>query len=397
MDKDILECIEKNSNFFIDIRRELHQYPELGFELPKTTEIIEKYLNEFGIEYRNKIGVSGIIADIKGKDQTITIGLRADMDALPIEEKTGTSYCSKNSGNMHACGHDAHTAILLGVAKILSSKKEFLPCNVRLIFQPAEETTGGAAPMIEDKALDGVDCIFGLHVDEDLECGKIGIKYGAVNASSTDVKIEVAGKSCHGAYPSDGVDAIVTMAAIIMGIQTVISRNTDAREAVVINLGKISGGTKENIVPQNVLCTGTMRILSEDVKAKTKSRLKDMVEYTAKAYGGSGKITFKDSYIALINNDEFVDIVKENTISLLGMKNLEVKKLANMGVEDFAYYVDKIPGAFFTLGTRNEKKGIVHPAHNDKFDIDEDALKIGVEMQILNIFAAYKKLKKGQK
>ena len=187
------------------------------------------------------------------------------------------------------------------------------------------------------------------------------------------------------------------MAAIIMGIQTVISRNTDAREAVVINLGKISGGTKENIVPQNVLCTGTMRILSEDVKAKTKSRLKDMVEYTAKAYGGSGKITFKDSYIALINNDEFVDIVKENTISLLGMKNLEVKKLANMGVEDFAYYVDKIPGAFFTLGTRNEKKGIVHPAHNDKFDIDEDALKIGVEMQILNIFAAYKKLKNGQK
>lgn len=391
--KNILEIVDDYSNYFKEIRRELHSCPELGFELSETTERICRHLDNIGITYRKNVGISGIVADIQGRDKNVTIALRADMDALPIEENTNVKYVSRNKGKMHACGHDAHTAILLGVGKILALNKDKIPCNVRLLFQPAEETTGGAEPMILDGALEGVDCIFGLHVDEELDCGKIGIKYGAVNASSTDVRIEVEGKSCHGAYPSDGVDAIVTMSAIIMSLQTVISRNTDARESLVINLGKISGGTKENIVPQHVLCTGTMRTLSKEIKEKAKKRIREIVEYTAMAYGGTGKAIFQDSYIALINHDEYVDIIKENASLLIGNKNIQIKKLANMGVEDFAYYVDKIPGAFFTLGVRNEEKGIVAPAHNDKFNIDEDALAIGVKMEIMNIFTAYEKLR----
>ena len=389
--KKILESVDSYSNFYKEVRRELHSCPELGFELDETVKRVCRHLDEMGIGYKKNVGISGIVADIEGKDKSFTVALRADMDALPIEEKTGVEYASKNIGKMHACGHDAHTAILLGVGKVLSQYRDQLPCNVRLIFQPAEETTGGAEPMIKDGALDGVDCIFGLHVDEDLDCGKIGIKYGAVNASSTDVKIEVEGRSCHGAYPSDGVDAIVTMSAIIISLQTVISRNTDAREALVVNLGKISGGTKENIVPQHVVCTGTMRTLSEDIKKVSKKRIQEMVEYTAKAYGGEGKATFQDSYIALINHDEYVDIVKENAQTLVGDENIWVKKLANMGVEDFAYYVAEVPGAFFTLGVRNEAKGITAPAHNDRFNLDEDALATGVKMEIMNVFRAYRK------
>lgn len=392
MEKEILDLVDNYSNFYQKVRRQLHRCPELGFELTKTVEIVTHYLDEMKVNYKKNIGKIGVVAEIEGKNKEITVALRADMDALPILENSDKEYKSQNIGKMHACGHDAHTAILLGVAKVLSQVKDKLPCNVRFIFQPAEETSGGAKPMIDDGALDGVNCIFGLHVDEDLDCGKIGIKYGAVNASSTDVKIEVEGKSCHGAYPSDGVDAIVVMANIITSLQSIISRNTDARDALVINLGKISGGTKENIVPQNVVCTGTMRTLSPSVKEMGKKRISEMVEYIAKAYGGQGKASFNDGYVALINHDEYVDLVKESAENLLGDNNIQVKKVANMGVEDFAYYVEKVPGAFFTLGVRNEEKGIIHPAHNDRFDLDEDALPIGVKMQILNIYNAFQYL-----
>lgn len=392
--ENILNCAEDFKSYYSTIRRELHRCPELGFELDKTTAIVMAELERMGISYRKNVGISGIVADIEGKDKDVTIALRADMDALPIEEKNDVEYKSQIKGNMHACGHDAHTAILLGVANILSLYKEELPCNVRFIFQPAEETTGGAKPMIDDGALDKVDAIFGLHVDSGLECGKIGIKYGAMNASSTDIKIEVEGKSCHGAYPSGGVDAIVVMASIITSLQSIVSRNIDARDSAVISLGKISGGTKENIMAQNVVCTGTLRTLSKEVKAKCKQRIAQLIECIAQGYGAIGRATFADGYTALINDDSCVDIVRENAQKLVGEDKIYVKKVPNMGVEDFAYFVEKVPGAFFYLGVRNEKRGIVASEHNDRFDIDEDALPLGVKMGILNIMSAYEKIKK---
>lgn len=392
--ENILQNIEKNNQWFINTRRELHKIPELDFELPKTVAYVTSLLDEMGLTYKTGVGKSGIVVDIEGKNKDITIALRADMDALPILECGNKEYSSTISGHMHACGHDVHTAILLGVAKTISENKDSLPCNVRLLFQPAEETTGGALPMIEDGCLEGVDAIFGLHVDPTIECGVVGIKYGAYCASSTDVIIEVEGKSCHGAYPSQGIDAIVATCGIVTNLQSVISRNIDSRDSAVLSFGKIIGGEKENIVAQNVRVSGTLRTLSPEIKNKVKERVKEMVEFTAKGYGATGKVTYRDSYTALINHDEYIDIVKENGKELLGDSGIYVKTLANMGVEDFAYFVEKVPGAFFNLGVGNKKKGITAPLHNDKFDIDEDSLKIGVALQIFNILSAYDKLNK---
>lgn len=390
----ILQNIEKNNQWFINTRRELHKIPELDFELPRTVAYVTSLLDEMGLTYKTGVGKSGIVVDIEGKNKDITIALRADMDALPILECGNKEYSSTISGHMHACGHDVHTAILLGVAKTISENRDSLPCNVRLLFQPAEETTGGALPMIEDGCLEGVDAIFGLHVDPTIECGVVGIKYGAYCASSTDVIIEVEGKSCHGAYPSQGIDAIVATCGIVTNLQSVISRNIDSRDSAVLSFGKIIGGEKENIVAQNVRVSGTLRTLSPEIKNKVKERVKEMVEFTAKGYGATGKVTYRDSYTALINHDEYIDIVKENGKELLGDSGIYVKTLANMGVEDFAYFVEKVPGAFFNLGVGNKKKGITAPLHNDKFDIDEDSLKIGVTLQIFNILSAYDKLNK---
>lgn len=392
--ENILQNIEKNNQWFINTRRELHKIPELDFELPKTVAYVTSLLDEMGLTYKTGVGKSGIVVDIEGKNKDITIALRADMDALPILECGNKEYSSTISGHMHACGHDVHTAILLGVAKTISENRDSLPCNVRLLFQPAEETTGGALPMIEDGCLEGVDAIFGLHVDPTIECGVIGIKYGAYCASSTDVIIEVEGKSCHGAYPSQGIDAIVATCGIVTNLQSVISRNIDSRDSAVLSFGKIIGGEKENIVAQNVRVSGTLRTLSPEIKNKVKERVKEMVEFTAKGYGATGKVTYRDSYTALINHDEYIDIVKENGKELLGDSSIYVKTLANMGVEDFAYFVEKVPGAFFNLGVGNKKKGITAPLHNDKFDIDEDSLKIGVALQTFNILSAYDKLNK---
>ena len=392
--ENILQNIEKNNQWFINTRRELHKIPELDFELPKTVAYVTSLLDEMGLTYKTGVGKSGIVVDIEGKNKDITIALRADMDALPILECGNKEYSSTISGHMNACGHDVHTAILLGVAKTISENRDSLPCNVRLLFQPAEETTGGALPMIEDGCLEGVDAIFGLHVDPTIECGVIGIKYGAYCASSTDVIIEVEGKSCHGAYPSQGIDAIVATCGIVTNLQSVISRNIDSRDSAVLSFGKIIGGEKENIVAQNVRVSGTLRTLSPEIKNKVKERVKEMVEFTAKGYGATGKVTYRDSYTALINHDEYIDIVKENGKELLGDSGIYVKTLANMGVEDFAYFVEKVPGAFFNLGVGNKKKGITAPLHNDKFDIDEDSLKIGVALQIFNILSAYDKLNK---
>lgn len=383
--------IENCEQWFINVRRELHQHPELDFNLPETTGIICKYLDEIKIPYKTGIGKSGIVADLKGKNSNITIALRADIDALPILENTECEYSSKNIGKMHACGHDVHTSILLGTAKILAAKKEELPCNVRFIFQPAEETTGGAVPMIEDGVLEGVNCIFGLHVDPSTEAGKIAVKYGAMNASATDVNIKIKGKSCHGAYPSGGVDAVVTAAYVITALQTIVSRNIDSRDSLVLTFGTMQSGTKENIVAQEAFCCGTMRSLSNSVRDKAKKRINSIVEMVSAAYEAKGEVFYRDSYNALINHDEYVDLIKTNGENILGVDKVKIKALPDMGVEDFAYFLEKIPGAFFNLGVGNKEKKITAPLHNDKFNIDESAIIVGIKMQIANILSAYEK------
>ncbi|WP_304156812.1 M20 family metallopeptidase [Fusobacterium ulcerans] len=381
------ENVEKEKEWLINVRRDFHKHPELGQEEFRTMEKICEYLQEMGISYRNKVFKTGVIAEIKGEDQGYTIALRADIDALPIIDKKNTSYASINEGKCHACGHDAHTTI----AKYFSANKIVPPCNIRFLFQPAEETVGGAKPMIQEGALENVNCVFGLHVDEYLPTGHIGIKYGAMNASSDTLKINIYGKSCHGAYPSGGVDAILAASHVMVALQSIVSRNIDARESGVVTIGTIHGGTQGNIIADKVQLVGTLRTLNPEVRKTMLGKIEEIVINVPKAFGGSGEFVREEGYTALINHDKEVDIVKENAVELLGEDNIFEKKTANMGVEDFAYFIENIPGAFFTLGVANKEKGIDAPAHNGLFDIDEDALLVGVEMQLLNIYSAFNK------
>lgn len=376
---------KKIENWLIDVRRDFHQNPELGTEEYRTHDRICQYLDEMGIPYKT-LFKTGVIADIKGEDESITIALRGDIDALPIIDEKNVGYASKNKGMCHACGHDAHATIVLGVAKYFCEAGEKPPFNIRLIFQPAEETVGGAKPMIEEGALEGVDIVYGLHVDETLDVGQIGVKYGAMNASSDTLKVSIEGESCHGAYPSRGVDALLISSHVIIALQSIVSRNLDARESGVITFGTINGGTQGNIIANKILLTGTLRTLDPDVREKMKKRIKEIIETLPLAFGGKGKIDIEPGYTALINHDKSVNIIKESATQLFGKENIYEKKLANMGVEDFAYFVEEREGAFFTLGVRNKEKNIVVQAHNGSFDIDEKALVNGVMMQILNIY-----------
>lgn len=388
---NIKKLVEDEKQWLIDVRRDFHSHPELGQQEFRTMNKICEYLDEMGIYYKKGIFKTGIIAEIDGENSDYTIALRADIDALPIEDRKACDYSSKNKGVCHACGHDAHTTIALGIARYFAKNKIIPPCNLRFIFQPAEETVGGAKPMIKEGALENVDCVFGLHVDEYLPTGEIGIKYGAMNASSDTLKINIYGKSCHGAYPSDGVDAILEASHVMIALQSIVSRNCDARESAVVTIGTINGGTQGNIIADKVQLVGTLRTLNPEVRAMALRRIEEIVTNIPKSFGGNGEFIREEGYTALINHDKEVDIIKENATRLLGADKIYEKKVANMGVEDFAYFIENTPGAFFTLGVKNQAKGIDSPAHNGLFDIDEDALPIGVEMQIMNIYSAYNK------
>lgn len=382
--------IKDMETWLINIRRDFHQYPELGYEEFRTSQKIKEYLLEMGIT-SHAIAQTGIYADIKGEDSSIKIALRADIDALPIQDNKQCSYHSTIDGKMHACGHDVHTTILLGVAKVLSNIKP--PCDIRLMFQPAEETDGGAEPMINEGVLDGVHGVLGLHVDPSLPVGQIGIKYGVMNAASDMITIKLHGKSGHGAYPSQGVDTIVMAASVILNLQTIISRNIDGRESAVLSLGVIKGGTARNVIADRVEIEGTIRTLNPSIREYINERVEEVIHTIAESFGGRGEYIRKKGYTALINHDNVVDLIKENGTKFLGEGKVFVKQVPNMGVEDFAYFLEVVPGAFYYLGVGNEQKGITAAIHNENFDIDESALKIGVKMQLLNINSFYNYLK----
>jgi amidohydrolase len=329
---------------------------------------------------------TGVVAEIEGENKDITIAFRGDIDALPIEDLKEVCYSSKNKGVCHACGHDAHTTIVLGIAKYFYETNTKPPVNIKLFFQPAEETVGGAKPMIEEGALESVSTVYGLHVDENIETGTIGIKYGAMNASSDTLHITINGESCHGAYPSRGIDALVVAAHVIISLQSIVSRNLDAREAGVITIGTINGGTQGNIIANKVELKGTLRTLDPSVRERMKKRISEVVEGIPLAFGAKGQVKIEPGYAALINHNANVDIIKKTGEMLFGKDSIYEKKLANMGVEDFAYFIENTPGAFFYLGVKNPSKNITAQAHNGNFDIDESALPLGVMMQILNIY-----------
>ncbi len=381
-----LEAARDLLPWMIDIRRDLHQHPELGLEEHRTSARIQSLLTEMGVEFRAGLGGTGVLGLIRGESGGKVVALRADMDALPLEDQKEVDYKSKVPGKMHACGHDVHTTMLLGAARLLMEHRASLPGTVKLLFQPAEETVGGAKLLVEAGALENpkVDAIFGLHVDPALDVGRVGLHFGQRNASSDNLKIIVHGTSAHGAYPWEGVDAIVATAQVINAIQTIVSRQIDAREAVVITVGMINGGTLGNIVADRVELIGTVRCLTQEVRRLVLQQIRERAEGAARGMGARAEVVIEPSYDPVVNDDGLLGIVRSNAQELLGEENVVVFPRPNMGVEDFGFYLSETRGAYFSLGVRNEERGIVHQVHHGLFDVDESAMAYGVALQVLN-------------
>lgn len=386
---NVLSSAKEIKEWLIEVRRDFHMNPEFGMEEYRTSKMIAKYLDEMGIEYRTGVANTGVVGIIRGKMKGKTVALRADMDALPIEEKNEVEYKSKIKGKMHACGHDAHMTIALGAAKLLNDMRDDLKGNVKLFFQPAEETVGGAKPMVEEGVMENptVDAVFGLHVAPEIPVGKIGIKYGKMNASSDTLKIIISGESTHGAYPHSGIDAIVIAGHVITALQTIVSRNVDPRNSAVITLGTINGGSRGNIIADKVEMIGTVRTLAPKTRQEVLRRVKETVKKASESLGGKGEVIIEEGYASLINDNDMVDKVRANAINLLGKDNIKIVEEASLGVDDFAYFSQKAPGVYFRLGCRNVEKGIIHDGHHCLFDIDEDCLSIGVAMQTQNVLS----------
>jgi amidohydrolase len=377
---DIINYSKGIQREIVNWRRELHKMPEIGFSLEKTSEFIIERLKEMNIEYR-LTAETGIVAIIRGEAKGRTVALRADMDALPIKEETDLPYASSN-GSMHACGHDAHVAMLLGAAKILSENKKALSGNVKLLFQPAEENFGGAQIMISEGCLENpkVDVIFGLHIgslSREVGNGMIGIRKGAMMAAVDRFIIRIIGKGGHGAAPHECVDPITVACEVVASLQKIVSREINPVNPAVLTIGQITGGTAFNIIPKEVVLEGTVRTLNNEDRTYIENRITEIVKFITKANKAEYIIDYENSYPVLMNNDLATDKLSTAAAKIIGKDKIVELKNPVMGAEDMAYYLQEVPGTFFYLGSNNENKGIVYPHHNSQFNIDEDVLWIG--------------------
>lgn len=363
----------------ISFRRYLHTHPELSYLEFNTAKFIATQLRSFGIEPQEGVAGTGVVALIEGKNPTKkSIALRADIDALPIVEQSTQPYKSQNSGVMHACGHDVHTASLLGTAKILFELKDQFEGSIKLIFQPGEEKNpGGASIMIKEGVLENPQpsAILGQHVFPLLPVGKIGFREGKYMASSDEIYLKVIGKGGHGATPELTIDPVVIASHIIIALQQIISRNASPKHPTVLTFGKISANGATNIIPDEVNIAGTFRALDEGWRAEGLKKIKKMAESIAEGMGGKCEVDIHHGYPYLENNPSLTQSIKKAAEEYVGKENVVDIDLT-LGSEDFAYYSQKIPASFYRLGTRNEAKGITSYVHTPSFDIDEDALKI---------------------
>ncbi len=364
----------------VDWRRDLHQIPEIGLDLDQTSAYIRAELDRMNIPHI-PAAKTWIVALIEGEHPGPTLALRADMDGLPIEEETGLPFASVN-GNMHACGHDAHMAMLLGTAKIICGIRSSLRGNVKLLFQPGEEGFFGAAKMIEEGCLENppVDAIAGLHVGQifpELETGQIGVCEGPILAAATKFEVVVKGESTHGALPHLGVDAITVAAEIILSLQKIISREMDPLQPGVLTIGQINGGEADNIVTSRVSFRGSFRTLRETDRRFMTDRLREISTATAAANRAAAEVNMLGGYPPTVNNPEITAKLIRSASRVIGSHNIVDIKKPNMGTEDMSFYLEKVPGAFFVLATGNEKKNIIYPHHNSRFDLDEDVLWVG--------------------
>jgi amidohydrolase len=395
MKNNIHEIITKRSQELFEkvkgYREHLHKYPELSYQEFNTMQFVSDTLTQLGIEHKAGVGDTGVVALIYGDKNTPNqpcIGLRADLDALPIREENQVEYKSTVDGVMHACGHDVHTSILLGVAEILNELKDELLQPVKLIFQPGEEKNpGGATLMIRDGVLHNPEVkeMYALHVFPDMITGNVGFREGLYMASCDEIYVTIHGKGGHGATPHVTIDPILIGASIITTIQQIISRNCDPTIPSVLTFGHFEGLGATNIIPDKVHLKGTFRTMNEIWREKAWELIKTHVKNVTEAYGGTAEIEISKGYPYLENNPKITGILREKAIDYLGASKVEALPI-RMTSEDFSYYSQEIPVCFFRLGVRNESKGIVYGVHHPKFNIDSEALKTGMQIMSLACF-----------
>ncbi|HET7658307.1 MAG TPA: M20 family metallopeptidase, partial [Bacillales bacterium] len=358
----------------VNLRRDFHQNPELSFEEVRTPQIIADYHHKLGLEVRTEVGGRGVVATLRGGKPGRTVALRADFDALPIQEETDVPYKSKNDGKMHACGHDAHTAQLLGLAKVLVEHKDQIAGNIVFIHQFAEELTpGGAKPMIEDGCLEGVDAIFGTHLWSPYPVGTIGYGVGPVMANADYFNIEVIGKGGHGGLPHETIDAIVAASRLVTDLQQIVGRNIDPLKSAVVTVGTFQAGNTFNVVAEKASLSGTVRTFDDDVRDKIEQRMDEIVRHTCEGAGAQGQLSYVRGYPAVVNHKDETELLVKAAKSVVS-ENQIFEMPPVMGGEDFAYYLQHVPGTFFFTGAGNEKMDAIYPHHHPKFNIDERSM-----------------------
>jgi amidohydrolase len=375
-------------DYIISTRRDIHKHPELSFQEFRTSKLVSEQLKSFGIKVIENVGKTGVVGILDGAVAGKTIAMRADMDALPIQETSDVVYKSIHKGVMHACGHDAHTAMLLGVAKVLSENKKNIKGRIKFIFQPAEEGYGGAQFMINDGAIDNVDEIYGLHVWNYQKSGTVGVKSGPVMAAADLFTIEIEGIGGHGAAPQGTVDCIVVASYLVQALQTIVSRNTNPLDSTVVTIGQMNGGYNFNVIADQVILKGTTRAYTEQNRQLIKNRMQKIITGIEKTFNAKIKLEYKNGYPPVINNLDVTNNVK-NAAKAIVQDNV-IEPYLSMGGEDFSYFSNQVPGCFFFLGSApKDKAPMSSPHHCSHFDIDENAMLIGssifVELAYRNV------------
>jgi amidohydrolase len=373
----------------VEWRRRLHQKPELGFQEKLTAEFVSQKLQEWGIEHQTGIAQTGIVATIKGNKQTPetiqnpkVLAIRADMDALPIQELNEVPYKSQHDGVMHACGHDGHTAIALGIAYYLQQNRSCFAGTVKIIFQPAEEGPGGAKPMIEAGVLKNpdVNAIIGLHLWNNLPLGTVGVRAGALMAAVESFDCTILGKGGHGAMPHQTVDSVLVAAQIVNALQTIVARNVNPIDSAVVTVGELHAGTKRNVIADTAKMSGTVRYFNPELKNFLPERIEQIIAGVCQSHGAKYDFQYSRFYPALINDGKMAELVREVAEEVVETPMGVVPECQTMGGEDMSFFLQQVRGCYFFLGSANPDKNLSYPHHHPRFDFDETALAMGVEI-----------------
>ncbi|WAH38814.1 M20 family metallopeptidase [Alicyclobacillus dauci] len=371
--------VERETENVVKWRRYLHQNPERSFEEEKTAQFVFETLESFGGLELSRPTKTSVLAKLHGAAPGPVIAIRADMDALPITEENNFEFVSQNPGTMHACGHDGHTAMLLGTAKILSGLKDQIHGEVRFIFQHAEELTpGGAQELVDVGVMQGVDAVYGIHLWSPLEVGKIAIRAGAFMAAPDEFWVTIQGKGGHAAQPHYTVDPVVIGAQVVTNLQHVVSRNMDPLDPVVLSVTQFHAGTAHNVIPDKVELNGTVRSFKAELRTEVPKLMEQIIKGITEAHGATYEFRYEKGYRPVINDEQVTSTVRETLVEIFG-EEIVIEGEQHMGGEDFSAYQQKAPGVFFNVGAGNVEKGIVYPHHHPKFTIDEASLPMGVK------------------